>query len=128
MVRCWLRIFPHQDQGPKVNATQTTSHQKIDPNIIGAKLRHLVRQKYAPVAITFAPIARSCVDRTETPAAADCAYWKLAAEGKSFYTQGPDHCDCTIGAHTDGISLPSGKTDELRSLIGRVVELEFSAR
>jgi len=56
-----------------------------------------------------------------------CAYWKLAAQGQSFYTDAADHYGCPIGAHTHGIDLPDETAQELEGVVGRMVELQYIA-
>jgi len=63
--------------------------------------------------------------RVESPAASGCTYWKLAAQGQSFYTEAADHFGCPIGAHTHGIDLPEETAKELEGVIGTMVELQY---
>jgi uncharacterized protein (DUF169 family) len=54
-----------------------------------------------------------------------CTYWKLAAEGKTFYTEAADHFNCPIGSFTHGIDLPPTQTRELEGLVGTMIGLEY---
>jgi len=91
----------------------------------GAKLRQLINLRHQPVAISFLPSAPDGVKRVDRPGPAGCSYWKLAAEGNTFYTEASDHFECTVGAFTHGITLPEHKGKELESLIGTMVQLGY---
>jgi len=53
-----------------------------------------------PVAVKFQESAPEGIARINETAASGCVYWKLAAEGRTFYTEASDHFGCPIGAHT----------------------------
>ena len=42
-----------------------------------------------------------------------------------FYTEAADHHGCVIGSHTHGIDLPAAKAQELQSIVGTMVGLEY---
>jgi uncharacterized protein (DUF169 family) len=48
---------------------------------------------------------------------AGCSFWCLAAEGRSFYTEGSDHYNCAIGCYTHNIPLPPAREAELGATI-----------
>ena len=89
------------------------------------KLQELLRLRLPPVAIAFRPTAPPGVPRINGAAPAGCSYWKLAAEGRVFYTESADHYNCPVGAHTHGIDLPAEQQEELQGLIGTMLELEY---
>lgn len=62
-----------------------------DMNTQGTQLQALLRLELPPVAIAFRDKAPDGVSRIPSPAPAGCGYWKLAAEGKIFYTEAADH-------------------------------------
>ena len=49
----------------------------------------------------------------------------LASEGRSFYTTADDHQNCPIGALTHGVTLSPAKTEELQSLVGTMIQLQY---
>lgn len=89
------------------------------------RLHDLLRLRVPPLAVAFRDAAPPGVPRIETPGPAGCAYWKLAAQGRVFYTEASDHFGCTIGSHTHNVALPPEKAKELQSLIGAMVGLEY---
>jgi uncharacterized protein (DUF169 family) len=88
-------------------------------------LRDLLGLQRPPVALAFRTEAPAGVDRVETPAASGCAYWKLAEEGRVFYTEAADHYNCPVGAHTHGVDLPPDKEKDLQSLVSMMTVLGY---
>jgi uncharacterized protein (DUF169 family) len=78
-----------------------------------------------PTAIAFLETAPAGTSRIDIAAPSGCTYWKLAAEGQSFYTEAADHFGCPIGAYTHGIDLPDEQSKELEGVIGTMVQLEY---
>jgi uncharacterized protein (DUF169 family) len=78
-----------------------------------------------PTAITFLESAPEGMPRIDTVAPSGCTYWKLAAEGQSFYTEASDHFGCPIGSYPHGIDLPEEQGKELEGVIGTMVQLEY---
>ena len=91
------------------------------------QISELLELQRQPVAIRFQQSRPDAVPRIDKSEAAGCAYWKLAAQGKSFYTEATDHFGCPIGAHTHGIELPDETAKELESVVGVMVELKYIA-
>ncbi|MDA1051325.1 MAG: DUF169 domain-containing protein [Planctomycetota bacterium] len=80
-----------------------------------------------PVAVKFQDAAPEGISRIDQSAVSGCTYWKLAAEGRTFYTEASDHFGCPIGAHTHGIDLPEATAKELEGMVGTMVELQYIA-
>ncbi len=89
------------------------------------RLIELLALRSQPVAIKFQDAAPEGVPRIEAAALAGCTYWKVAAEGRAFYTTASDHYGCPIGSHTHGIDLPEATAKELEGLVGTMVQLEY---
>ncbi|MBA0915454.1 MAG: DUF169 domain-containing protein [Nitrospira sp.] len=91
----------------------------------GTQLQQLLRLKTAAVAIAFRDAVPDGLSRVATPAPAGCGYWKLAAEGKMFYTEASDHYTCPVGAHTHGVDLPQHVATELNGLVQTMVGMQY---
>jgi uncharacterized protein (DUF169 family) len=94
-------------------------------NIYGNKLSDLLGLEMAPVAISFRTSAPEGVRQIQSPGPSSCSYWKLAAEGETFYTDANDHLNCTIGAYTHNVEMPAEKMEELQSMVGEMVKLNY---
>ena len=88
-------------------------------------LQELLNLTWAPIAITFCEQAPEGVSRVESSGPAGCSYWKMATEGKVFYTEASDHHACPIGAHTHGIDLPTETAKELEGLVSTMVGMQY---
>jgi uncharacterized protein (DUF169 family) len=89
------------------------------------RLEELLGLKWPPLAISFRDAPPEGVARIESVAPAGCSYWKLAAEGRVFYTEASDHYNCPVGAYTHGIELPTKRKEELDGMMGMMLELEY---
>ncbi|HMK30151.1 MAG TPA: DUF169 domain-containing protein [Terriglobales bacterium] len=74
--------------------------------------------KREPVAIAFREMPVEGVSKFEGSEPSSCSYWRLAAEGKTFYTVPSDHYNCAVGSHTHNIPLPPERQQELSDTIG----------
>lgn len=91
----------------------------------GTKIQELLGLKRSPVAIAFRDTAPADIPRVTAPAPAGCGYWKLAAEGQTFYTEASDHYTCPVGAHTHGVDLPPQVATELNGLVQTMVGMQY---
>jgi uncharacterized protein (DUF169 family) len=78
-----------------------------------AQLNDLLALNRPAVAVKFQDTAPDGVPKVDKSAVSGCTYWKLAAEGRTFYTEAADHYGCPIGSYTHGIDLPDDKAKEL---------------
>ena len=91
----------------------------------GTQIQELLGLKVPAVAIAFRDAAPAGITRVTSPAPAGCGYWKLAAEGKIFYTEASDHYTCPVGAHTHGVDLPPQVATELNGLVQTMVGMQY---
>ena len=89
------------------------------------RLEELLGLNCPPLAISFCDVPPEGVARIEAVAPAGCSYWKLAAEGRVFYTEASDHYNCPVGAYTHGIEMPTERREELDGLMRMMLELEY---
>lgn len=89
------------------------------------QLIELLTLRSQPVAIKFQDTAPEGVSQIESAALSGCTYWKVAAEGRTFYTTASDHFGCPIGSYTHGIDLPEETAKQLEGMVGTMVQLEY---
>ncbi len=77
------------------------------------------------VALTFSETMPPGLARESAAHPSGCTFWKLASEGRSFYTEAVDHFGCAVGAYTHGAELPDAQTRELSNLITTMVGLAY---
>lgn len=74
-----------------------------------AEALHLTRR---PVAVTFLDSVPSSIKRLEGSQPSSCSFWRLAADGRVFYTAPADHFNCAVGAYTLNIPLSPEREKE----------------
>lgn len=70
-----------------------------------------------PVAISFLDEPPAGVARFEGSEPSSCSFWRLAAEGRVFYTVAGDHQNCPVGAYTHN-TLEAQRMPELEQTLG----------
>ena len=83
---------------------------------------HLDRR---PIAITFRETAPSDVPKFIGTEPSGCSFWRLASEGKTFYTVASDHYNCPIGSYTHNIPLPPDRAHELDQVLGLMTSIGY---
>jgi uncharacterized protein (DUF169 family) len=99
--------------------------KNMDYTFLAGRFSDLLSLKYPPVAISFQATAPSMINRIDVPAPSGCVYWRLAAEGKTFYTTAPDHYECAIGAYINNVDLPPDKVTDLEVMVKEMVNLQY---
>jgi uncharacterized protein (DUF169 family) len=90
-----------------------------------SQLKDLLGLHTSPVAVAFRPSVPAGVPHTKTREPAGCGYWRRAAAGEVFYTDGDDHKNCPVGAHTHNVALSPDESAELQGLVKTMVGLEY---
>ena len=57
-----------------------------------------------PVGIVILEREPTAIRKFTGAVAAGCGFWRIAANGDTFYTVPPDHFNCAIGSFTHSIS------------------------
>jgi uncharacterized protein (DUF169 family) len=70
-----------------------------------------------PVAVKFQDAPPAGVSKFTGTEPSGCSFWRLAAEGRTFYTVPGDHYNCPVGAHTHNIPLPENRAHELNQVL-----------
>lgn len=92
------------------------------------RIQDVLGLSHPPVAIAFRDTPPRDVERVSQAEAAGCAYWRLAAEGRTFYTRAEDHTTCPLGAYTHGFGPDEGTARELEDLVDTMVGLGYISR
>ena len=71
-----------------------------------------------PIAVAFRETPPSGVSKFTGTAPSGCSFWRLASEGRVFYTVPSDHYNCAIGSYTHNIALPPERARELEETLG----------
>lgn len=78
-----------------------------------------------PIAIAFRDAAPAGVARLEGAQPSSCSFWRLAAEGRTFYTEPADHYNCPVGSYTHNIPLPAAREPELMQTLSLMSDIGY---
>lgn len=90
--------------------------------------QHLTTQlslKHRPVAVAFLKSAPAGIEKFEGVQPSGCSFWKLASDGRTFFTVAADHYNCPIGSHTHNIPLPADRAQELGDTLGFMTSIGY---
>jgi uncharacterized protein (DUF169 family) len=98
----------------------TSNWKEIEQRIAAA-----VKLPRRPVAVSFLDSAPANVQKFSGTEPSGCSYWRLAAEGRVFYTLPHDHFNCAVGAYTHNISLSPEREKETQQTLEMMFELNY---
>lgn len=78
-----------------------------------------------PVAVTFLDSEPAGISKFSGSEPAGCSFWRLAAQGKTFYTVPADHFNCAVGAYTHNVQLPPDRAQETETMLGMMFNLGY---
>ena len=78
-----------------------------------------------PIAVAFREAPPPGVSKFTGTAPSGCSFWRLAAEGRTFFTVPSDHYNCAIGSYTHNIELPPDRAKELEGTLGFMVDIGY---
>ena len=78
-----------------------------------------------PVAVAFLDAVPSGVERFEGAEPSGCSFWRLAADGRVFYTVPENHFNCAVGAYTHNIALSPEREKETERTLKMMFDLGY---
>lgn len=94
---------------------------KLSESRFGTHLR-LARR---PVAVTFLDAEPAGIERFSGSEPSGCSFWRLAAEGRVFYTLPGDHFNCAVGAYTLNIPLSKEREQETEQTLNLMFSVGY---
>ncbi len=89
------------------------------------KICEAVKLSRRPVAVTFLDAAPGHVKEFEGTEPSSCSFWRLAAEGRVFYTVPENHFNCAVGAYTHNITLSPEREKETGQTLKMMFDLGY---
>lgn len=89
----------------------------VDYGSIERQLSQVLGLERRPVAVAFLKEPPAGVEKFEGVMPSGCSFWRLAANGRTFYTVAADHYNCPIGSYTHNIALPPERAPELEQTL-----------
>ena len=78
-----------------------------------------------PVAISFLEAPPAGLEKFNGVEPSGCSFWRLAGNGRRFYTVPSDHFNCPIGSHTHAIALPNQRQNELADTLSFMSDIGY---
>jgi uncharacterized protein (DUF169 family) len=88
----------------------------IDCATLAAKIKSLLGPLRL-VSVSFLSAAPDGVPKFAGVTPSSCSFWRLADEGRAFYTDPTDHFNCPIGSYTHAFDLPAARAGELEQTL-----------
>ena len=91
-------------------------------------LQQILESRCRPVAIAFVATPPEGVPKFEGSEPSSCSYWRLAAEGRTFYTVAGDHQNCPVGGYTHNLLQPETmpQLNQVLTLMGEIGYLRLT--
>ena len=77
------------------------------------------------VAVTFLDAPPPNIEKFEGTEPSGCSFWRLAAEGRTFYTVPENHFNCAVGAYTHNIALSQQREKETEQTLKMMFDLGY---
>jgi uncharacterized protein (DUF169 family) len=84
---------------------------------IEERLSEALDLKRRPVAVSFRDTAPAGMAKFTGTEPSGCSFWRVAAQGRTFYTIPSDHYNCAVGSHTHNILLAPERAQELEQTL-----------
>ena len=78
-----------------------------------------------PVAVTFLDAPPANIQKFEGTEPSGCSFWRLAAQGRTFYTVPENHFNCAVGAYTHNIALSPQREKETEQTLKMMFDLGY---
>lgn len=78
-----------------------------------------------PIAIAFRDTPPAGVPKFVGSVPSGCSFWRLASEGRTFFSVPSDHYNCSIGSYTHNIPLPAERAKELKDTLGFMANIGY---
>jgi uncharacterized protein (DUF169 family) len=77
------------------------------------------------VAVTFLQEIPANVKKFEGTQPSGCSFWRLAADGRTFYTVPENHFNCAVGAYTHNVALAPEREKETEQTLKLMFDLGY---
>ena len=78
-----------------------------------------------PVAVAFLDAPPAGVEKFTGTEPSGCSFWRLAADGRVFYTVPENHFNCAVGAYTHNIPLSPEREKETEQTLKMMFDLGY---
>jgi uncharacterized protein (DUF169 family) len=90
-----------------------------------AQFADVLQLERRPVAVTYLETAPVGLEKFEGSEPSGCSFWRVAADGRAFYTVPEDHFNCAVGAYTHNITLSPQREQETGLTLKMMFDLGY---
>ena len=89
------------------------------------RILKVIKTGVRPVAVAFLDAEPTGVKKFEGTQPSGCSFWRIAAEGRTFYTIPENHFNCAVGAYTHNIALSPEREKETAETLKMMFDLGY---
>jgi uncharacterized protein (DUF169 family) len=93
--------------------------------VLETRFAAAVKLERRPVAVSYLDHPPDGVGKFEGSEPSGCSFWRLAADGRTFYTVPEDHFNCAVGAYTHNILLSPERQQETGITLKMMFDLGY---
>jgi uncharacterized protein (DUF169 family) len=90
-----------------------------------ARFASALKVERRPVAVSYLERAPDGVEKFEGSEPSGCSFWRLAADGRTFYTVPENHFNCAVGAYTHNLTLSPERERETGITLKMMFDLGY---
>src|SRR5579864_104092 len=95
-----------------------------DYRAMETKIQQMLGTTRRPVAVAFLDAPPAGVTRFTGSEPSSCSFWRLAAEGRAFYTVPSDHFNCPVGSYAHN-TLTAERMPELQQTLALMSDIGY---
>ena len=89
------------------------------------RILKVIKTGVRPVAVAFLDAEPAGVKKFAGTQPSGCSFWRIAAEGHTFYTIPENHFNCAVGAYTHNIALSPAREKETGDTLKMMFDLGY---
>jgi uncharacterized protein (DUF169 family) len=89
------------------------------------RISSAVKMARRPIAVAFLDSAPAGIEKFEGTEPSGCSFWRLAADGRVFYTVPENHFNCAVGAYTHNVPLSPERQNETEQTLKMMFDLGY---
>ncbi len=89
------------------------------------QIAKVVKSSVRPIGVAFLDQEPAGVKKYEGSQPSGCSFWRLAAQGRTFYTLPENHFNCAVGAYTHNIALSPDREKETEVTLKMMFDLGY---
>ena len=89
------------------------------------RILKVIKTGVRPVAVAFLDAEPVGVKKFDGTQPSGCSFWRLAGEGRTFYTIPENHFNCAVGAYTHNIALSPEREKETEQTLKMMFDLGY---